>query len=139
MTHPKMEVFFSSIDVNNINRLHKQIPVVVAGVFNEKGESYWAIVQRNIWTEFYVQIKGSAPSKEEKEAVKPLLERYVTEKKSHFFGKGIKSSALCWERKNGTWCLLKAEHKGECVFPTSHYKEHHKAHRDTDFEFGGYV
>ena len=112
-THPKMSVFFSETDMGNVETLHQSMPIVIAGIFNEKGDTRWGLMQHGIWLEWELNISKVVPHPdfEEIQSAKALLSRYVS-KKAHSF----KYKHLCTKRQGKDWCAYASGHVGTCSF-----------------------
>lgn len=114
-THPKMSVFMSKIDMDTIHDdLARMMTPVVAVCANNKGELYWHITENERSVSWEQVLTCDAPTKEEIQAAKTILAKYVTE--ISLFQEGIGYNSLCTHRQGLIWCDRKLGHAGECRF-----------------------
>lgn len=78
-THPRMGVHFSYQDDDTIDDLGKNGEPHVSAVFNEKGETTWAVTAQGKIIYSSIKISGPRPSYDEKKLARELIESVVTE------------------------------------------------------------
>ena len=79
-THPGMSAFFSSIDESTIIKLSKLNPVILAAVFNSRGETSWELsVRGSIGMVWEYNLPRPIPTHQEQQQWKSLIDWKVTQ------------------------------------------------------------
>lgn len=114
-SHINMPVFFSEQDEATLDQLARNMPLVVAAVFNHFGDSQWRIVLENkIVIAFNYFISGALPSKSEIAQAKEELDPLVTY---------LEPTSLDKNEKTPSKMSLRAIHRGRWFRPFSSQKD----------------
>lgn len=94
-THPRMGAWFSHIDDNTITKLSGRFSVLLAGVFNEHGETAWRLVDHGLVRDWDHVLRLERPDDAMIEAARVQTRKVVAERRVF----GISSLRLrrAWE------------------------------------------